>query len=1274
MKKVLSLLFVCVLVVSALVLTGCKTDELQTQINDNATKAESDLAEVKASVEKEDDALDAKITAEIDKVTANLATAKTDLEKLISDGAKADAAALKAAVETLNAAIDAAESAAVEADAELKTILEAAIAEAEEAAVTAAKGYVDAKVEDLNVQLEALEEGKATKTDVASAIEEVNRAIDLAEEVAADANDTLKTTLEAAIADADAAAKGAWDDWNAATDKVIENLYELKLAYNKFVAKEYYPMLTEDAQNKVLEVYTTTEIELFRAIDITSAEKAWTDAKVVFETIDGIFEEMGKYDMIHYYADEQAEIAELYDDAIEAVEAITRETTAEEVAAIETTLAKKLADVLTKAKVIDNLLTSKGADVTMDVIYDAEWEELLADVKTMLDAESDELKTECDELAAVVDKYDDYKARYDYLGEKKVAAGTINDRVTALTALLDRAPANDAEMAIYGYNATNIAEYNAIIDAIDAWDEDLLEDGDTNDTNKSMIDRDAVETMDESFATVTDAHDEYVADLVARLEAFGADYVYNYDVAVYDEINDLYSESLYFAACLELFQGLEDPAEFVDAFGIFEDGAYARANALAAAKDEADEINARVDQLIAELTNITTFKSEYQIRMEEIDADVAAWIATYFTDTEYAAEATEEGNVNYALLDHADYASLDDLYEQKIVPILEAMDDVVEKFNAEGFVTINTLSGDDIAIARESWQNFVVLVNDLGLDIEDIGEVEGITGNATPAKIAQLLDNKTIEYRAACAQAVADYEALNILNKDTVNIYDKADVDAMVAWYDTYLGIDATDAESTVPADGIDLALSEDLVITEALYDAAKATYTAWKTMTDAKIAEEEALEAGIEALIAGTVNTETRAAIDALIDRYEAFMNGANYPDGYSADQYKIDPADLTYVIDNYDDLVNADAVIATLEDRLYADDGLFARVDALTKTVDDLLTQTAVDEYKALIAELEADIATFTADNSGFNCFVESEGTTYTNREFTITTAKFTIAQGVAVQELRAGDTATRGALNANGRTQNIVYAGSKDLLAAAEAEIRALEVAEVDAVTYTTDEITAIVDLTNAKYEALIDLETAYETYISVQGGTDNANEKVWDSAQAVLKVAVDDVNALADIAAVEARADEAEADLAAIRDMADIYDNAILNVELIETDAVKANLTERADAALAAAIATIVEIGNEGIATDESYALDNARLALVEWTITEYVRIRDIDDADAKTEAAMAERYENTVKGTSIAQMSDEKVAEYKAANKTIADLLVDAKASVTNFFEAVGESI
>jgi hypothetical protein len=97
-RNIFSVLLVCLMIVSVCVLSGCKVDDLEAQVNENASAAEGAVSD---AINKAEDAVDAAAK----QAAANLAAAKEELTKLIADGANADADALEAAVADFNAAI-----------------------------------------------------------------------------------------------------------------------------------------------------------------------------------------------------------------------------------------------------------------------------------------------------------------------------------------------------------------------------------------------------------------------------------------------------------------------------------------------------------------------------------------------------------------------------------------------------------------------------------------------------------------------------------------------------------------------------------------------------------------------------------------------------------------------------------------------------------------------------------------------------------------------------------------------------------------------------------------------------------------------------------------------------------------------------------------------------------------------------------------------------------------------------------------------------------------
>ena len=149
----MSVVLIALLLAVACLFTGCKADELEAKVDENATKAE-------ASVQDATTKADAADKAVADKAAADLASAKAALEKLIADGDAAGAADLVEAKLALEAAIEAAKTAANTADTALKAELVAAIDAAKKvaddamAAINAWGDATDALVEGAFVELE----------------------------------------------------------------------------------------------------------------------------------------------------------------------------------------------------------------------------------------------------------------------------------------------------------------------------------------------------------------------------------------------------------------------------------------------------------------------------------------------------------------------------------------------------------------------------------------------------------------------------------------------------------------------------------------------------------------------------------------------------------------------------------------------------------------------------------------------------------------------------------------------------------------------------------------------------------------------------------------------------------------------------------------------------------------------------------------------------------------------------------------------------------------
>ena len=372
------------------------------------------------------------------------------------------------------------------------------------------------------------------------------------------------------------------------------------------------------------------------------------------------------------------------------------------------------------------------------------------------------------------------------------------------------------------------------------------------------------------------------------------------------------------------------------------------------------------------------------------------------------------------------------------------------------------MSGTEVAEAVDAWHDLLAELADLHLNTDgmDIGAITGIEGKATAAKIAAKLDEKTKAYSDACAAAAVEYEKLNAtLTAKTVTIYDEADVTAIVKWYNDFLGIDVKDATSVLPDDAKAI---EFITLTDELYASVKATYTAWNALVEAKKDEQDKLQDAIDAFVNDTINTESRAAYNALKERLNAYLEGDGaIALGYNKSQYNIDFEIDLYVIDD-SGLAAAGKKILALEKQR---DELFDRLDALTTTdaKNALLDATKATENYAKIDVLEADMKAFTDEmNEGFNCFVASADGKYSNREVIIDQSRAIVniaviyadaIENVELIETQAvkEDLKTR-AEDARDAAVELIL--SKDVEALAASNEYALEVAKLSVVEKTID----------------------------------------------------------------------------------------------------------------------------------------------------------------------------------------------------------------------------
>ena len=398
-----------------------------------------------------------------------------------------------------------------------------------------------------------------------------------------------------------------------------------------------------------------------------------------------------------------------------------------------------------------------------------------------------------------------------------------------------------------------------------------------------------------------------------------------------------------------------------------------RYNELVKAKAEADELNAAIDELTGMLEGeIDVITSDYQTKYNAIVEGVATWKTTYFTD--FAQEGT-----NWDMLAHGDYADLVVLYDATIGELIELAQAAKAAFDKLSKVTIR--SGLDIEEAKATYVAFTNRLGDLEFAIE---------GVPTSGELATTIARVNAEFIQICKAAIAAYADLAEIDTTTVTIYDGEAVAAILAWFNTYFGVDATVADSTLGIDTLTITDGiTELTFTEDDLTAAKALKAAYDTLVAAKVAETKAVVDAIAALKTAISNRE---AADAAQAAWLAWHNGDNAPEGFTAAQFAIIDTDDTYVVTNYATLKEIRNTIKALEKEYATICDMIAK---LTKVEDDLVVATERGYYADYVALIEAEIEAFIAANAEEDPFTADQYAA-------IETAKVEIAQGAAIQNV--------------------------------------------------------------------------------------------------------------------------------------------------------------------------------------------------------------------------------------------------------------------------------
>ena len=1199
--------------------------------NAAATLANNELkAELEKNIADSDKAV-------ADKAAADLAAAVAKIEAAMA----ADADALAAAIAEYKALVDAAEAAADAANAALEERLNAAIDAVDADLQASIKAVADKAAADLAAAVKALEDKLAANSDnlsadLVAAVEELEALVAAAEAAAEAADTTIVEELNIVIENsakevADAATK-ALDDAKLALEAKIAELKagtaaDLEAAKSKLeeeiaLIKGALDDLTENTDGNFSSL--TTAIENKIAADIKEAQEladktyiiidAWNEATdMIIDAMIKLNDQKTAINVDLYYATEQKTIDAIFETyRIKLYRAVNAEAV-EAILAGENSFVAAVAALDTKADVIYTKLTKLGSTVS-DVVYGDAWLKVLNEVAADLAAETDPAVKES--LEKVTALYEDLRDQYDLLAAQMAEVADLNNRVDALIAAI----------ADYGYTADNKAEYEAIIADVAAWDK-VLDDAAAHADNYAAIERADIEKLTSDYTAAIDAYVAYRNATIDALDDYAADtYVYNYtadgsELAALEAADKAYDD--WRADVLN--RGFDADVALLDDLYADLCVALARANALEAANTKANEIEALVEKLRGQLTNMSVVKSEYQDTRDTILAEQAAWINTYFDNNpnEYPEEKVP-GNANYDILDHAAIKAVSDLYDEK----LGALEDL-EKTLAEALTKIETIdiySAADLGAASDAYTALTNKLGDLGYKLDDIDA----------SVVTNTIATKNVEYKALVKAAVEAYNDLTVLAKADVTLAKEVEVNALVAWYNTYLAVDVKNADAELPVESLKLA--DDLVITAAEVNNAKAAYAAFVELTAAKAEELAKLEDALEALVDKTPAIALRAEIAAVYAQYNAWLNGDNAPEGYKGD---IQFVPVTADVD----------AIAPLK----------AKLDTLDAAVKNLVKEAA-DAYKLLTVLAKADVTL--AKEIEVNALVDWYNTYLV---MDIKNAATELAADIVLEDVTITAAKVEDAKAA--------YAAFVELTAAKDAEFKALK-AELEAL---VDEdknppSTALRDAINtayAHYDAWLNGEGRPDTYnkeqflpvdpsvlddlyidlVTLDGKVDVLETRLADIKTAIgalvvdykkLATLVERNDAKAALAAVKSDIEVFTADnddvycFAAYEDVLDAaqlaidiadelatftarYDALKVDVDAIADANVRDSLLKRAGDALAAAEAAV--LANDAPAK----ALATANFDLFDYTVEQYNLAIAAAGADETLKAKVYELY-------------------------------------------------
>lgn len=1041
------------------------------QLNAAVASLNNALDLAKAFASESDSVLKKEITEQINDVKAQTSdaikvaveTAYAELEAKINAGDQASADALASAVQLVNDAIANAKKAAID---EVNVTINATKLEVVELFNTA----IEAKAEEFQGLLNASNAANAealkntsnelkglvdaaVKTgsdDLAAAVEALEaKMIEAVDQKLADLKAELSSNLDAEVADIQAtleafnlsvdAAKTLFGDADAALKAELEEL----IASTKAEVLETAATNLANAKTELTELMNTNDVAIVEAM---AAAKADLEAKI-------------------------AAVNELYN-AMNAAGA-----TDEELAASSAALTANLEAV--NAALTDSIAAVKAASIQISDWTDAT-DELVKDEGGL------------DQLYALYAKYE-VKVNT-YAGNDFAKVEALYHDAWVRMVRISNVSEIEGILATFDEEASKVRTipdviYDAILEVAPSVDEVSYPDDKPGLDHVAELIADAMASGNTYVIDMIYSYGDAGEDLVARYEAYLEQYntlLRKSDgTIIKNKMDELVANPLVYSNTDAItmmrtlrsdFDGwisdaknaLENVEGFAETYDLFVEYE-ARYVALSAAHAEAERLNADVLDLMVKIeeSGATIMNKE---ALEAIEFRVEMWKTVYFS----APYAEDVNSSNYEMLDHAKVEELQTLFAAKVEAFRIAAQKFADKVDAIG--DINLLKWDEI---NEALTEYGVLV--ISRDLNDFNYLFDET--STPADYYDRLITLYTEYRNLKAEALDAFVSTNTPIADlVVDIYDRATLETALSWFDAY-GV--KDEAGAFVFDngkyGSGYVLGTNMIVDADYYDYLVELKADYDILEAAKIAETADVMAKIDEI--GTVTVLGADRVFTAMRAYNAWLNGANAPDGFLASQYAVDLADTTYVVENHQTLVDALDRLAYLKEQVNAI-GQAIHLDLEAKdSYLDFANEDDRNAYQAQLDNIYALIDQFVADNGG-----SDEGMIIEENVLKLLTAQNAVNKFDAMMALEAkaeSVLAGLGMLN--------VPAMDLDYMTGKVGYIKANALVTLDE--YNDEaQIAAERDLALAKLDAVLTTATCYEQYVLALAADDTLDDDV------------------------------------------------------------------------------------------------------------------------------------------------------------------------------------